>query len=111
MEFNSGVEMEGLFAGTPPLEAVKVMVSEAATVEEKTIGGKTMVIADVSRAFFETVAIRSVCVELVAEDRTEEDEKADNVGWLQLSMYGARDAARNWQEEVARWAKGIGFRR
>ena len=29
-------------------------------------------------------------------------EAADNVGHLKMSFYGTRDAAMNWQEEVAR---------
>jgi hypothetical protein len=76
------------------------MVSEAATVEEGEIGDNTMVIADASRAFFEAKATRDVCVELVDEDKTEDDRKQDRVGWLRLSMYGTRDGGGENRERV-----------
>ena len=57
---------------------------------------------DVARAFFEAPARRSVCIEIPKEDLTEADKRHDKVGHLQMSLYGTRDAAMNWQEEVAR---------
>ena len=35
----------------------------------------------------------------------------DSVGHLQMSLYGTRDAAMNWQGEVAKEMKGWGFTR
>ena len=74
-EYNTGPE-QGLFASTPPLEALRWLVSEAATVEglrEKSWKGtssrngwasrnedKIMLISDVSRAFFEAPMRRKV---------------------------------------------------
>ena len=60
--------MEGIFAGTPPLEALRAIVHEAATIS----GGvdantKVIMVNDVSRAFFEALAMRQVCVEFPAE--------------------------------------------
>ena len=110
-EFHEKDSDDNLFAGTPPLEALKAMVSEAATVRKGAGESKVMLIADVSRAFFEAKARRKVCVELVDEDRTAQDKEEDMVGLLELSMYGTRDAAINWQEEVARVMIGWGFRR
>ena len=62
--------IHGLFAATPPLEALRLLLSWAATVEGKGIGsiagarirGKInrTLIADVSRAFFEAPARRDV---------------------------------------------------
>ena len=92
--------MEGLFAGTPPLEALRSLVSESATIDDDN-EEKVMMINDVSRAFFEDKATRNVCVELPMEDKTEEDCRMDLVGHLMMSLYGTRDAAMNWQEEVA----------
>ena len=57
---------------------------------------------DVSRAFFEAPAVRQVCIELPEEDANSADRNADNVGHLKRSLYGTRDAAMNWQEEVAK---------
>ena len=111
-EFREGEnDEENLFAGTPPLEALKLLISDAATVEKGQLDDKVVLIADVSRAFFEAKAKRKVCVELVEEDMTEEDRREDRVGLLELSMYGTRDAAMNWQEEVARCMRKWGFRR
>ena len=110
-EFNDGA-VAGLFAGTPPLEALRYLVHEAATVRR---GGKdtdtVMMINDVARAFFEAKATRNVCIELPEEDMTEEDRKKDRVGWLKKSLYGTRDAAMNWQEEVANVMQKWGFQR
>ena len=55
--FNDGSQMaEDLFAGTPPLEAVRMLLSEAATVEEGDAGTKVIVVADVKKAFYEASA-------------------------------------------------------
>jgi len=110
-EFNDEA-MDGLFAGTPPLEALRYLVHDVATVDDGGEGGdKVLMINDVARAFFEAKATRKVCIELPAEDLTEEDIKADRVGLLEMSLYGTRDAAMNWQEEVAREMKRWGFQR
>ena len=61
-----------------------------------------MMINDASRAFFEAKATRPICIELPEEDRTDEDRRLDRVGLLKLSLYGTRDAAMHWQEEVAK---------
>ena len=56
-----------------------------------------------------SVYVRDVCVELPEEDMSAEDRKRDMVGHLVMSLYGTRDAAMNWQEEVARAMKTWGF--
>ena len=62
-EFNNS-QMDGLFAGTPPLEAFRFLIHEAATVREgETMGSKVLMINDVAGAFFEAPAIRDICVE------------------------------------------------
>ena len=99
-EFNTG-EMEGIFAGTPPLEALRCIVHEAATIRQgEDTHSKVVMVNDVSRAFFEAPAMRQVCVKLPAEDTTTLDRQLDNVGHLHMSLYGTRDAAMNWQEEA-----------
>ena len=54
-EFNDSA-MDGLFAATPPLEALRYLIHEAATLDGKE--EKVIMIADVARAFFEAVATR-----------------------------------------------------
>ena len=67
-EFNDG-QMDGLFAGTPPLEALRFLVHEAATVRSgEEMGTKVIMVNDVARAFFEAPAMRNICIEIPKED-------------------------------------------
>ena len=74
------------------------------------MGSKVLMINDVARAFFEAPAIRDICVEIPKEDLTPEDDRHDKVGHLRMSLYGTRDAAMNWPEEVAVNSEGWGPR-
>ena len=95
--------MDGIFAGTPPLEALRGLIHEAATLRwDEGIDSKVVMINDVAPAFFEAPSVRNICVEIPDEDLTPEDRQKDNVGHLLMSLYGTRDAAMDWQEEVAR---------
>ena len=78
---------------------------------ERTRHRKNILVNDVPRAFFEAPAIRNVCIEIPKEDLTEADIRHDKVGHLRMSLYGTRDAAMNWQEEVAREMVRFGFAR
>ena len=68
-EFNDR-EIEGLFAATPPLEALRLILSWAATRNSVVVPydagarrrDKSILIADVSRAFFEAPANREIFV-------------------------------------------------
>ena len=104
-EFNNGVE-DGLFAATPPLEAVRALVGDMATVEDGTEEAVLM-INDIARAFFEAATGRNICIELPEEDRV--PGEGDMVGKLQMSLYGTRDAAANFQAEVKKFMTGLGF--
>ena len=107
-EFNDGAQ-EGLFAATPPLEALRLLVSDAATItEEHQQSDKVIMLNDVARAFFEAPMTRQVCVELPLEARTEGEDE-DVVGLLLLSLYGTRDAAANFQAEVRKFLVGAGY--
>ena len=106
-EFASS-ETEGLFAATPPLETLRVLISETATVE-KNKEEKVLMIADISRAFFEAEVVRDICVELPEEGKDEEDKGKDVVGKLRLSLYGTRDAAANFQRTVKEFMEKGGW--
>ena len=118
-EFNRKVT-GGLFAATPPLEALRLLLSWATTVEGTGTGKvagarprgkrKGILIADVSRAFFETPARRDVCVELPEEALGEGEPNADTVSKLMASLYGTRDASAKWQEEVHTSMRNWGFK-
>ena len=69
IEFNTS-QMDGLFAATAPLEALRLLVSDAATVEkcpdsafkEET---KAIMVNDVARAFFEALVAKGDCSRVV----------------------------------------------
>ena len=106
-EFNTGPQ-EGLFAATPPLEAMRLLVSLAATGESvDQCDDHVIMVNDVSRAFFEAPARRVICIELPAEAGGD----GSTVGLVQKSLYGTRDAATNFQAEVAKVMVVAGFER
>ena len=77
-----------LYAPTPPLEALTVVLSEIATGTRR---GKIVALVDVRRAYYCAPARRRVFAELPPEDHQPGDEH----------MCGTRDAAQNWEEEMA----------
>ena len=108
-EFNTGAQ-EGLFAATPPLEAVRLLLSDVATARrERPNEDRVVMVNDVARAFFEAPMKRYVCVELPPQARAENDAE-DYVGLLLMSLYGTRDAAANFQAEVRKFMLSQGFR-
>ena len=111
MEFNTS-HMDGLFAATDPLEALKLLVLDAATVgkcldsafkEES----KDIMVNDVARAFFEAPVDREMAVELPEEDGGRPG--CPKVGLLQKSLYSTRAAAANFQKEIQKFMKDQGF--
>ena len=103
-EYNTGDE-DGLFASTPPLEALRLIISDAATRDQGE--DKVIMVNDVARAFFEAPARRKICVRLPEEEGHEGDE----VGLLLQSLYGTRDASANFQEEIRKVLTKAGFKR
>ena len=108
-EFNDGTQDE-LFAATPPLEALRMLVSEADTMDQGETERKVLMINDVARALFEAPMTRYFCVELPAEARTGKDDQEDNVALLQMSLYGTRDVAATFQLEGKRLMEANVFR-
>ena len=111
-EFNDK-EIDGLSAATPPLEALRLLVSEVATYDPGSINGtgKVFMTNDVARAFFEAPMHRDVCIELPTEAMEPGEDPLEWVGKLQMRLYGTKDAATNWQELVAEKMEKIGFKR
>ena len=85
-EFKSD-DRPDLYSGTPPLEALKAILSIAAKHKETF----SIMHIDVSRAYFHAKAQRPVLIRLPVEDRMGTD--AEKVGLMKKSMYGTRDAA------------------
>ena len=61
---------------------------------------------DVRRADFYTPTHRDICIELPVEDR---EGSKDQLGNLNLSLYGTRDAASTLQEHLSAHLENIGF--
>ena len=97
---------DSLYAATPPLEALRMVISHAATMK-KGDAPKQILIADVRRAYFYALAKRNLFIELPAEDKIEGE--GDLVGKLRLNLYGTRDGATNWQNHLTRHMQSIGF--
>ena len=101
---------DDLFAATPPLEALKMLISMAMTEgvgyeRGKETEGMKLEFIDIKRAFFHAQARRKVYVEL-----PEEDMAPGKCGKLNKSMYGTRDAAQNWEEHYSNAHLEIGFK-
>ena len=82
-------EDDSLFAATPPLESLKVLIAIAASRRW------SIRHIDVKRAYFYAKALREIYVEVDEKDKEEED--GDVVGKLNFAMYGTRDAASSWE--------------
>ena len=108
-EFKTNVD-DSLYAPTPPLEALRYILSDAAT--WRTPGGsedkpRQVMINDVARAYFYAACTRDVYIELPSEDGA----GPDMLGKLNLCLYGTRDAASNWQETLSSHLVSLGFSR
>ena len=66
-------------------------------------------INDVSRAFFYAPVQHDIYVEL-CEEAIECEEDRGKCGKLQMSMYGTKAAAQNWQKEVTETMVKVGFK-
>ena len=98
---------DSLCASTPPLEALRMIVSRAATRFGRTGKHREIMINDVARAYFHALATRDMYIELPEEDKL---YGQNLVGKLRLCLYGTRDAATNWQTTLSDHLESIGFR-
>ena len=82
------------------------MISSAASDPDPTV---CVGIVDVRRAYFYAAAKRRVFVELPPEDYQPGDE--NRCGLLKKSLYGTRDAAQNWGDELGATLQDMGLRK
>ena len=105
-EFNVGRD-DSLYAATPPLEALRLILSHAATRLKNRAGvRRAVMINDVRRAYFYARATRDIYIEIPKEDP---DSGPNVLGKLRLCLYGTRDAAKGWQEELSGHLERIGY--
>ena len=104
-EFNVGKD-DSLYAATPPLEALRMIISQAATQCADGTFNREVMINDVSRAYFYAKPTRKIYIELPTEDT---ETKENEVGVLNVCLYGTRDAAKGWQRTLSADLISIGF--
>ena len=91
-EFRTGPD-DALYASMPPIEALRAVLSRAATITDEG-GEREVMVNDVSRAYFFAKMTRLLYIEIPAEDP---NANPDMLGRLRLCLYGTRDAALDWQ--------------
>ena len=104
-EYNTGPGPD-LWSATSPLDGVKLVISEAASNNQKRT---VLLVIDVRRAYFYAKARRSVYIELPEGDGG--GPRSRQCGLLRRSLYGTRDAAQNWECELGGFLEEIGLRR
>ena len=98
---------DDLFAGTPTLEAFKLLVYKLASSNGGYAPRKCLMVMDVKRAFLHAQVTREIYIELPEEAKNEDDGDVD--GKLLKSLYGTRDAPQNWQAYVDSLMRELGF--
>ena len=100
---------EDLFAATPPLESLRIIISRCASNQGARKPEDRFIIMsnDVKRAYFEAPTNREIYIHIPREDKQEGDEGM--VGKLNLSLYGTRDAAQNWAKAYTDFLVSIGY--
>ena len=84
---------EDTFAATPPLEALRYLLSSAMTATKRqTRTRRKMRFLDASRAHFHSPALRKIFINLPAED-----SEPGMCGRLNKMLYGTRDASVAWE--------------
>ena len=105
MEFASGEIRDDLFAGTPPLFAMRLLLSLVASCD--TVKKQAIMILDVKCAFLYGKMKRDVYIELPPEDP--DSLSGEFYGKLEKAMYGTRDAPQIWQAVVRETMERLGF--
>ena len=101
-----------LFAATPPLSSLRMMLSMSASRQVGKRGSARwgVLFVDVSRAYFNAEARRPIFIKIPSEDFVAGQDEG-KLGRLRKCLYGTRDAAQNWEEAYSRFLVSVGFRR
>ena len=109
---------EAIFAPTPPLEALRTIISLASTdidgraahVRDPKSERRTQISAiDISRAYFNASMGENDAPTYVMLPPEHPDHARGCCGLLKKHMYGTRAAADGWQQEYSSYMKKIGF--
>ena len=97
---------ESLFAATPPLEALRLVLSDAAS-QADTSKPKKLLFIDVKKAHLHADAVREVYVSLPPELA----KRYPGMCWrLRKCLYGTRDAPAQWEALYTRRLSEMGFK-
>ena len=106
-EFNDH-KRDDIFAATPPMEAIKMLLSLNVTEGIGYSGnrelGMKIDFIDVRRAYYHVIASREVYIALPPGN-----EEEGMCGLLGKSLQGARDAAQNWEAAYSKLLLTQGF--
>ena len=111
VSLKGGDHRDDLFAATPPIEAIKALVSLAASQKGVKSHIRKLMFIDVSKAYFHAPSQRPVYV-VLPDEALEPHERGGHIcGRLNYSLYGTRDAAQNWENEYTKFLISLGFKR
>jgi hypothetical protein len=99
-------DREDLFAATPPLELLRMLISKSATVTKQG-GWRKMLFIDVKKAHLNPKCDQDVYFQLPEEVNPQAGKCGKLVHWL----YGFRPAARAWENHYAQKMEEVGFDR
>lgn len=95
------------FAATPPLEALRLILSIACTGrQDGSRGGRKVLLLDAKKAHLHAMAVRNVYVDLPPERA-----QRGRCCRLRRCLYGTRDAPQQWERFAAATLEAIGFKR
>ena len=97
---------DNFFAATPPLEAIRLLLSRAATGRTHGRGGRKILIIDARKAHLHALADRDIFVQLPPEVA-----QSGMCGHLRRCLYGTRDAPARWEAYLAEQLTLMGFAR
>ena len=99
-------QRDDLFAATPPLEAIRILISRAATASASRVEKKLMFI-DAKKAHLNPKCQDDVYIELPVEAGA----KPGLCGKLEFWLYGFRKAASEWEKFYSQKLLDVGFKR
>ena len=101
---------DDLFAATPPLEANKTLISRAASQKGMPKHEwRKLSFIDIRKAHCHAPATRDIYVDL-PDEFIDPGERGLVCGKFNYSLYGTRDAAKNWESHYASVLVGLCFK-
>ena len=95
---------EDFFAATPPLEALRFLISRTASGRSHGKGGRKLLVIDARKAHLHAASERDLFVHLPPEEK-----RAGYCARLLRCLYGTRDAPARWEAFLAGELSSMGF--